>query len=209
MIILYIFLAIIACVLLCLSLPLCFRLEFSETLSIKMKYLFLNIDLLEKKEESKEEASITEVPKEDPPKPKKKFNFKRYYNDKKDKLLSQDFLDLLKELTQLLLNSTGRILKSIKIKEFDVYYKIGGQTNSAPLDYAKACRVVYPSVAIIKSFFKVKKIGASVDLDYKADSNIIIAECTARVFPIVIISKAVAILIKSIPYIMKVRREYL
>ncbi|MFI3206111.1 MAG: hypothetical protein R3Y33_02575 [Clostridia bacterium] len=205
MIILYIFLGIIAFVLLLTLIPLQIYFTYNENIGLIVKYFFVKIDvikLLDKKEPEKEETP-KEVPKTEEGEKKKNAVLEKI-KDFYDRKGFIDFLEFLKELSVAISKGIYGIIKHIKIKYLDIYLKAGGEDASACANqYGQACQIIYPFSALVTALPKAKDIRASVDIDYKSEKTVLIAETAISIMPIFIIKHALSMMIKTIKEIIK------
>lgn len=205
MIALYVLCGIIALIILILSMPLTFSVEYSDEVKVNFKFLFIDSKKMKPKEEKEEEEPPKkEEPKKEEPKEKKPnkmvLKLKAYLKYKGFKGIMAILGDILKTTSIMVFN----ILKKVRIKDLDLYMVVGGNNASeTAIEYGKTCAVVYPAINLIKKICKSpKKPKITVDADYNLKESKVI--CTAEVYirPIFVLGAAFPLVKTLIKYII-------
>lgn len=180
-------LEIIVIILLILLIPVGFLLNYGQKLEVRLKYLFLNINLTkekQKKKSSKEtkEEKKTETVKEQ--KPSLKTKIKNILKEKG----AIGFLNIIISLSKPVTKAVAELVKCLRIKDLDIYYKVGGEDASEiATEYGKICSIIYPCVNMFCGLTKIDKPRVTVDLDYSSKKSLSIASCKVTVIPLQIL----------------------
>lgn len=168
MIVLWILLGLLAAVFLLLLVPVHADVRYREKLELDVRYLFLRRTLLPVPEEPQAEKA------EAPPKEKKPEAQKRKKNPMLEKLVRfkeaeglSGLLHLAGDFLQLTGTSAAKIIRRLKIRDFDLYVLTGDEdAAAAAILYGQACAVVYPAAEALFTLTKCRRRRVSVDLDY-------------------------------------------
>ena len=175
MIALYIILGIIAFFVLLLSVRVRVQAEYIDSLTLKVKWLFISYTVYPmketkpkkpKKEKKKKEKPQTEeeAPVDENINKKKENPLKTFYNN-------QGFEGVI-ELVKSGADALGGFMKSFKkhfiIEDLCLWAVISKNHDAAgtALEYGKVCQDVYPSLGYICSNFKVKRYDISIEPDF-------------------------------------------
>ena len=176
-----IFLCVIAGIvgffLLVLSIPLKVSMAYDDKIHLSIKYLFIKLDILplapkkakKEKKPKKEKPPKPEKPKEEKPKGEKKPNpiLEMVKANGYDGMMA-----VIQNLFRVLGIYGGKIFKSIKFDEIDVYICVGtGDAASTAIKYGETCQKVYPVFGFICSNNFVKKYDVSVEPDFLANKT--------------------------------------
>ncbi len=176
-----IFLCVIAGIigffLLVLSIPLKVSMAYDDKIHLTVKYLFIKLNILpvgpkkEKKEKKpkKEKPPKPEKPKEEKPKGEKKPNpiLEMVKANGYDGMMA-----VIQNLFKVLGIYGGKIFKSIKFDEIDLYISVGtGDAASTAIKYGETCQKVYPVFGFICSNNFVGKYDVSVEPDFLANKS--------------------------------------
>lgn len=204
MIALYIILAVLAFIILLLSLPVGVYVQYSSELIITIRYLFIkkNIDL--NKAEEKEEIEKVE---QDTEKEIEKISPIAKLKKLIKNIGAKEFLEIVKQLTALTSKSFLKILKRVNVKLLDVYF-LASEENAAEtaLLYGKACAIVYPAVAELANITSCKKYTVTVDANYQIKKSAVDAKINIKIHPIFVVGQAICLLLKALPYLNKLRK---
>lgn len=176
-----IFLCVIAGIigffLLVLSIPLKVSMAYDDKIHLTVKYLFIKLNILptgpkkEKKEKKpkKEKSPKPEKPKEEKPKGEKKPNpiLEMVKANGYDGMMT-----VIQNLFKVLGIYGGKIFKSIKFDEIDLYISVGtGDAASTAIKYGETCQKVYPVFGFICSNNIVSKYDVCVEPDFLANKS--------------------------------------
>lgn len=168
MIVLWILLGLLAAVFLLLLVPVHADVRYREKLELDVRYLFLRRTLLPAPEEPQAEKA------EAPSKEKKLEAQKRKKNPMLEKLARfkeaeglSGLLHLAGDFLRLTGTSAAKIIRRLKIRDFDLYVLTGDEdAAAAAILYGQACAVVYPAAEALFTLAKCRRRRVSVDLDY-------------------------------------------
>ena len=149
MIVLWILLGLLAAVFLLLLVPVHADVRYREKLELDVRYLFLRRTLLPAPEEPQAEKA------EAPSKEKKPEAQKQKKNPMLEKLARfkeaeglSGLLHLAGDFLRLTGTSAAKIIRCLKIRDFDLYVLTGDEdAAAAAILYGQACAVVYPAPA--------------------------------------------------------------
>lgn len=156
----YIFLGTVAFVLMVLFCPVHLKMEFCESLKIKIRILFFNFTIFPKKAEEKKRTKKPKEAKELPARKKGDEN-------KLKELIKQrglkGFLNILKQMGKIILG-VGKMVKSkVVVDDLSVLVSVSGEDSAATaVTYGKVCAGVFPFANIILNNFKVKSYDVKV-----------------------------------------------
>lgn len=168
---------IIGFFLLVLSIPLKVSMAYDDKIHLTVKYLFIKLNILptgpkkEKKEKKpkKEKPPKPEKPKEEKPKGEKKPNpiLEMVKANGYDGMMT-----VIQNLFKVLGIYGGKIFKSIKFDEIDLYISVGtGDAASTAIKYGETCQKVYPVFGFICSNNIVSKYDVCVEPDFLANKS--------------------------------------
>lgn len=168
MIVLWILLGFLAVVFLLLLVPVHADVRYREKLELDVRYLFLRRTLLPAPEEPQAEKA------EAPSKEKKLEAQKQKKNPMLEKLARfkeaeglSGLLHLAGDFLRLTGTSAAKIIRRLKIRDFDLYVLTGDEdAAAAAILYGQACAVVYPAAEALFTLTKCRRRRVSVDLDY-------------------------------------------
>lgn len=168
MIVLWILLGLLAAVFLLLLVPVHADVRYRERLELDVRYLFLRRTLLPAPEEPQAEKA------EAPSKEKKLEAQKQKKNPMLEKLARfkeaeglSGLLHLAGDFLRLTGTSAAKIIRRLKIRDFDLYVLTGDEdAAAAAILYGQACAVVYPAAEALFTLAKCRRRRVSVDLDY-------------------------------------------
>lgn len=168
MIVLWILLGLLAAVFLLLLVPVHADVRYREKLELDVRYLFLRRTLLPAPEEPQAEKA------EAPSKEKKLEAQKQKKNPMLEKLARfkeaeglSGLLHLAGDFLRLTGTSAAKIIRRLKIRDFDLYVLTGDEdAAAAAILYGQACAVVYPAAEALFTLTKCRRRRVSVDLDY-------------------------------------------
>lgn len=199
MIFLYVFLGLVAFIVLLFSINIDIIIDYSESFSLEIKYLFIKYKVYPQKDKKKKEPKRKKEPekkkkevKKEEPKEKRNI-FKQFYEN-------QGFnatLQLIKEAAKYLGGTLGRIYRAILIKEMFINLTIGsGDAAKTAIDYGKTCASVFPALGFICSNMRVRKYNIDVSPDFLANRNTAEFHLRLGVRPIKITNAAVIVAVQ-------------
>lgn len=159
-----------------LSIPFKVSLAYEDKIHLSLKYLFIKLDILpiDPNKPKKEKKAKEEKPKEEKPKDEK------LKGEKKPSPIMEmvkangydGMMTVIGNLFKVLGIYGGKIFKSIKFDEIDLYIKVGtGDAASTAIKYGQTCQKVYPVFGFICSNNVVKKYDVSVEPDFLANTS--------------------------------------
>ena len=158
MIVLWILLGILAAVFLLLLVPVHADVRYREKLELDVRYLFL------RRTEKAEAPSKEKRP--EAQKQKKNPMLEKLARFKEAEGLS-GLLHLAGDFLRLTGTSAAKIIRRLKIRDFDLYVLTGDEdAAAAAILYGQACAVVYPAAEALFTLTKCRRRRVSVDLDY-------------------------------------------
>lgn len=168
MIVLWILLGLLAVVFLLLLVPVHADVRYREKLELDVRYLFLRRTLLPAPEEPQAEKAEAPSKEGKPEAQKRKKNpmLEKLARFKEAEGLS-GLLHLAGDFLQLTGTSAAKIIRCLKIRDFDLYVLTGDEdAAAAAILYGQACAVVYPAAEALFTLTKCRRRRVSVDLDY-------------------------------------------
>lgn len=180
MIALYILLSLVVLITLLCFVKLEFFAVYNETLSLKLKVLFLKFTLVgkekkkkPKKQKSKKKKSDTEDKKEKKPSYVKKLSEKKGING---------LLSMIIEISKLAVSTLKGVFTNIVINKMDIALTVVGEDAAdTALKYGKTCAVFYPAVTVICETVKASEYNVDVTPDF-ADDAIAKAKCEMQFY---------------------------
>lgn len=206
---LYIFLGIVAFIVILLSIKLCVTVHYEDDVELSLKWLFLNIKILPKnedkpKKEKKEKPKKEEKPKDESeiikePKKKNQDNmFVRFYKNRG----VSGVVQLLKDTAKAVGGMFKRIGKAFVFEELFVSLTVGaGDSAETAIKYGKTCSAAFPAMGLIVSTMNVKKYSIEINPDFINGSNGAKLHTNISVRPIKLIN---AIIIVAFELLFKV-----
>ena len=205
MIVLWILLGLIALIFLLLCIPVRFDLNYNGETTVFIRYLFLKYRVLpapEKKPESKKEKKPSEKESEEKAKEKKPNPLLRQVKKYKEAEGLTGLLTLAKDLLKATGTRFGKLLKHIKLKDFDLYVLVGGGKDAAEIAilYGEVCAGVYPAVSVLLGLTNCKSPHGcvSVDLDYSVKEPKVLCTASGAVRPLFVVHHGVQFILRTI-----------
>ncbi|WP_455014618.1 hypothetical protein [Hominenteromicrobium sp.] len=168
MIVLWILLGLLAAVFLLLLVPVHADVRYREKLELDVRYLFLRRTLLPAPEEPQAEKAGAPSKEKKPEAQKQKENpmLEKLARFKEAEGLS-GLLHLAGDFLRLTGTSAAKIIRRLKIRDFDLYVLTSDEdAAAAAILYGQACAVVYPAAEALFTLAKCRRRRVSVDLDY-------------------------------------------
>ncbi len=178
---LYIILGIIAFFVVLLSIKFCVTVHYEDDIELSVKWLFLNIKILPKKEkeDKKKKEKKKEPKKEDKPKkeseivkePKKKKQDNMFVRFYKNRGVS-GVVQLLKDTAKAVGGMFKRIGRAFLFEELFISLTVGaGDSAETAIKYGKTCSAAFPAMGLIVSTMRVKKYSIEINPDFINGSN--------------------------------------
>ncbi len=159
-----------------LSIPFKVSLAYEDKIHLSLKYLFIKLDILpidpnkpKKEKKAKEKKPKPEKPKQEKPQGEKKPSpiLEMVKANGYDGMMA-----VIGNLFKILGIYGGKIFKSIKFNEIDLYISVGtGDAASTAIKYGETCQKVYPVFGFICNNNVVKKYDVSVEPDFLANTS--------------------------------------
>ncbi len=173
---LYIILGIIAFFIILLSVKFKVTVHYEDDVAVSVGWLFLNFNVLPKKEdhgkpkkEKKPKKKKEEKPKEESeivpePKTKKKDNmFVRFYRNRG----VNGVVQLLKDTAKALGGMFGRLGRAFLFEELYISMTVGaGDSAQTAIKYGEICAGAFPAMGLIVSKMRVKKYNLEINPDF-------------------------------------------
>ena len=174
-IVLGVILAVIALILILLSLNIAITVHYEEDVTVNLKWLFIKKTLVpgeKKKKKAKKEKKAAEEESEIIPEPKKKKKkdniFLNFYNNKG----VEGVIQLLKDAVSAIGGLFKRVYKSLCLDEIFVSLTVGaGDSAETAIKYGKACSAVFPAMGFIVDNMRVNKYSVEVIPDFINSNN--------------------------------------
>lgn len=194
MIVLYVLGGLLLFLLLLTLTPLHAALRFQEEFGLELRYLFFRYKLQPGQEPKEEPEPEPEPEKEKPQKagPDWQGQLKEILRQKG----LGGFLQGLGDLLKLLGRTSGRLLRRLKLREFDLYLCLGGSGDAAAaaLLYGRVSAGVYGACGGLFHLLPCKAKGLTVDLDYHSDVNMVDFTARLSIRPFFVLQAGLALL---------------
>lgn len=212
---LYIILGILAFFFLLLCIPAGIYTVYDETFLLEMRYLFIKIRLIpkkekkpkkpkkqkeeEKEEEPEEQKDETEEEKDEEKKeekPKKKGDnmFVSFYKNQGFDGVMKLLSDLMKALKGLFKG----LFRHLVFNKIKLYASVGGSDPSKVAgDYSKACAVVYPFMGMITHNCKVREYDCGVQPDFLHPDKYAVFEADVRIKPLFLLNAVIVFAVRA------------
>ena len=160
----YILLGIMLLLILIGLTPISLLLTYNGEFAVRVRVLFLRFSILPGK--PKKEKKVKTKKGEEAPSAEAKTKKKRTVSDI-FKMISQG-IDIFKLLLELL----GRLAARMRVKEFDLSLKVGGENAAdAGIRYGTFCAVLYPAYGLMLSKCKVSHKHSQLNISADFDNN--------------------------------------
>lgn len=194
-----------------LSIPVFLELDYTDSVTVKLSYLFLKFKLYpndkEKKKEKpaeekpKEEEKKEEEPKKEEPKLKKENFLKTFYKYQGVAGIAELISDCAKALGKF---SSG-FLKSIRINKLRIDIKVTeDDAAQTAIRYGKICGEIYPALGFICSNCKAKNYKVNILADYCGEKTTGEFETKVGIVPRSVINAGVALVFRLGVQLLKV-----
>lgn len=196
---LYILGGILLLLLILLLIPVRADLSFEEAFGLTIRYGPLRFPIpLEGEEEA--------APPEEKPAPEKKPGPGRL----KRALKREGFWGFLQSLADFVgaaARASGRLLRHIKLRRFDLYVCLAGAYDAADaaVRYGQLGAGVYGACGMLFSLMPCREKGVTVDLDYSAAENRVLFSARLSLRPLFALIAGVRILLAGLPLLRKLR----
>ena len=204
MIVLWILLGLIVLIFLLLCIPVRFNLNYNGEATVSMRYLFFKYRVLpapEKKPKPKKEKKPSEKKSEEKAKEKKPNPLLRQVKKYKEAEGLSGLLTLAKDLLKATGTRFEKLLKHIKLKDFDLSVLVGGKDAAEiAILYGEVCAGVYPAVSVLLGLTNCKSPHGrvSVDLDYSVKEPKVLCTASGAVRPLFVVHHGVQFILRTI-----------
>lgn len=198
---LYIILGIIAFFVVLLSIKLCVTVHYEDDVELSVKWLFLNIKILPKKEKEEKKKKESKPKKEKKPKeeseiikePKKKKQDNMFVRFYKNRGVS-GVVQLLKDAAKAVGGMFKRIGRAFLFEELYISLTVGtGDSAETAIKYGKTCSAAFPAMGLIVSTMRVKKYSIEINPDFINGSNCAKLHTKISVRPIKLINAVIIV----------------
>ncbi len=198
---LYVILGIIAFFVILLSVKLKITVHYEDDVAVSVGWLFLNFNILPKKEKAekkpkKEKKKKEEKPKEESeiipePKKKKKDNmFVRFYNNRG----VSGVVQLLKDAAKAVGGMFKRIGRAFLFEELYISMNVGaGDSAETAVKYGKVCSAAFPAMGLIVSNMRIQKYNLEIVPDFIYGKTEARLHTKVSVRPIVLINAVIVL----------------
>lgn len=205
---LYIISGILLFLLILLLLPVRIRLEYDNDLRLWVGYTFLNFQVIPskpkkpKKQKKKNQKTEPEEKKSEGEKKKKK----NFILDYKDKHGLSGLLDLIKQITDIVVKVIGRTAKHLKIPYLEINAFIGGEDSAdAAMKYGYACSVIYPALSLLQNSSKLRRFKEDISANFYSEKTAVELKLKAKMRLLWILWIVLAALFRAVVLIVKTR----
>ena len=231
---LYIILGIIAFIILLMICPIRLKIVYDGEVRIKAGYLFINLDVLHKKGDKKEntdngkkkdktenrenpEKDEKKSPDKSSDKPQKKQDSPAEGGNKqekkknpilefKDKHGFDGILNIVKNLLDILKDIPKKLAKHLVIKMLDVKLLVVGEDSAdTAVKYGYACSVIYPVVSILENNLKIRKHNEEIVAGFLAEEPAAEIIVSASIKPWFLFGTGISAFVKFISAIAKIK----
>ena len=163
---------IIAFFVLILSVPLKVTLGYDDKIHLKVKYLFIKLDILPAGPKKKKPPKKEKTEKEDKPEKKDETPKEKKPNPIIEMVKANGYdgmMLVLQNLGKVMKIYSGKLLKSVIFDEIYLYINVGtSDSASTAIKYGEACQKIYPVMGFICSNNLVRKYDINVEPDFLA-----------------------------------------
>ena len=198
---LYVILGIIAFFIILLSIRLCVTVHYEDDVELSIKWLFLNIKILPKKEKKEKKKKDAKPKKEKKPQqeseiikePKKKKQDNMFVRFYKNRGVS-GVVQLLKDTAKAVGGMFKRIGRAFVFDELFISLTVGaGDSAETAIKYGKTCSAAFPAMGLIVSSMRVKKYSIEINPDFINGSNSAKLHTKISVRPIKLINAVIIV----------------
>ena len=198
---LYVILGIIAFFIILLSIRLCVTVHYEDDVELSIKWLFLNIKILPKKEKKEKKKKDAKPKKEKKPQqeseiikePKKKKQDNMFVRFYKNRGVS-GVVQLLKDTAKAVGGMFKRIGRAFVFDELFISFTVGaGDSAETAIKYGKTCSAAFPAMGLIVSSMRVKKYSIEINPDFINGSNSAKLHTKISVRPIKLINAVIIV----------------
>lgn len=187
--------------------PFSIELEYREEVSLKIGYIMPVFRILPKKKKSakekpSEKKSSGEEKSEKKDKPKKKNAVWEF--TKKQGL--EGIIELLKEITAIILKLVDTIRRHIVMKTRLDLLVVGNDAADTAMKFGYACSAIYPLLSLIDSHTKLKKHEEYIDAGFEAEKTQVRFILKAHIVPVFVIIGVAESLIGGIRIFRKIKQ---
>ena len=174
---LWVTLGIVAFLALLLAAPVHVYADYEETLSLKIRYLFIPYRVLPQKEKP-EKPQKEKKKKKAEEEPEQEHKTSKIQEILKEKGLS-GFLTLMKELGEIGLGAGKKILSHTRISQFRLWVAVStGDAADTAITYGQTCAVLYPVCAMLIGAGRCRKRQIDIRPDFNGKESRV--SCSVR-----------------------------
>lgn len=201
---------VIAFLIVILHIPFTFKVSYDVQFQMKVKYLFFEYDLLNKKSDKKKKKkkhkkSLVNAPsskKTEKSKTKKDNMFVNFYYNNGFIETVRLILDTAKVVKEYL---NSLLVKHLVVKKFYLYLNIAGSDSADTAEkYGKISSVVYPALGFLFSKLKVKKSKVRLNSDFLGDKSEAKFVCYVSFKPFWVINSSIFAAVRILIRLLKV-----
>ena len=198
---LYVILGIIIFFIILLSIRLCVTVHYEDDVELSVKWLFLNIKILPKKEKKEKKKKDAKPKKEKKPQqeseiikePKKKKQDNMFVRFYKNRGVS-GVVQLLKDTAKAVCGMFKRIGRAFVFDELFISLTVSaGDAAETAIKYGKTCSAAFPAMGLIVSSMRVKKYSIEINPDFINGSNSAKLHTKISVRPIKLINAVIIV----------------
>ena len=172
MIALYILGGLLLLILLILIVPVRLRVTYDQTLTAKLRFLFVIPYTLY--DESKEEKPAADKPKSDKPKKEKtkkeKKSASHIFKERAAQLKARGaagVIDWLRDVARFALGATKRVLRAITVRRLDLRMRVVGEdAASTALTCGRFCAAAYPLLGTLMCAIRTRRSNVQIEPDF-------------------------------------------
>ncbi len=91
-------------------------------------------------------------------------------------------LQYMGDLADILKRTTGKLLRAVTVKNFQLHMRISGEDAAAvATNYGKVCAALYPLLGVLTSGIRFKKHDVELHPDFLQEGNAVLLDVAARV----------------------------
>ena len=178
--------------------PFSIELEYMDEVKLKVGYIFPIFKILPQKEK---------------PEKKKPEKEKKTKEKKKNPVLEftkkqglEGIIELLKEITAILLKLADTIRRNLVMKTRLDLLVVGSDPADTAMKFGYACSAIYPLLSLIDRHTRLKRHEEYIDAGFEAEKTQVRFILKARIIPVFVIIGAVGALIGGIRILKKIKQ---
>lgn len=189
-------------------LPLTLYISFEDKLCLKLRYLFIKIQLFPEKPKEKKKKQPAKKPQK-AQKPKDAEQEENKLREILSKTGLSGLIEIISETAKIIGAGAMGVIRHAVIKRLKLNVDCGGEDAAdAAISCGYVSAAVYPSLGIILSAVKnYKKTQININPDYDSEEKKVSLDCAVRVKPWWLIVSAVKTAVGLIKELLKLRRQ--